>query len=301
MEIRTAGIIGTKWGRVHVGALRAAGVEVCALCGRDPEKTRAIADAEGVPETTTRPEDLRACDLVVIASPPATHAAMLALFPGKPRILEKPVLGVHPPSVPLPPASEPVFVNFAFPFLDAAQVATRDVKNLGRVRAARVGARLALDGDHDLRGWFLEVASHPLSYALHLLGPLEPRRWAEKDRRLELELRAPGAAEVHAFVEIGGNPGIRYDVELETEGGRVHLVGELRLGQGPWRFHLAEGTRPAPPTGALDPWVAANHASVARVLHHLRTDEPRPDGLAAGLFDLGRGLLVERALGFPLT
>jgi predicted dehydrogenase len=43
------GVIGAKWGLMHVGALRAAGAEVVALCGEHLASTREIAAREGIP------------------------------------------------------------------------------------------------------------------------------------------------------------------------------------------------------------------------------------------------------------
>jgi predicted dehydrogenase len=43
------GIVGTWWGRMHVGGFRRAGAEVVAICGRDPERTRRVAAQEGIP------------------------------------------------------------------------------------------------------------------------------------------------------------------------------------------------------------------------------------------------------------
>ena len=47
------GVIGTKWGLMHVGAFRAAGAEVAALCGQNPDNTRAVAAREVIPLATT--------------------------------------------------------------------------------------------------------------------------------------------------------------------------------------------------------------------------------------------------------
>ena len=70
------GVIGTKWGLMHVGAFRAAGAEVTALCGRSPDNTRDVAAREGIPLATTDVRELcAAVDAVVVASPDAQHPA----------------------------------------------------------------------------------------------------------------------------------------------------------------------------------------------------------------------------------
>lgn len=88
------GIIGTRWGLMHVGGFRGAGAEVVALCGQDPERTRAVAAREGVPLATTDPATLcAACDVVVVASPDALHCAHVqqALAAGCAVLCEKPL------------------------------------------------------------------------------------------------------------------------------------------------------------------------------------------------------------------
>lgn len=77
------GIIGTHWGRMHVGGFRAAGaqgvegierIEIGALCGLDPEQTTRIAREEGIPlATTSVPELCAAVDVVVVSGPDRLH------------------------------------------------------------------------------------------------------------------------------------------------------------------------------------------------------------------------------------
>lgn len=70
------GIIGTKWGRMHLGAFRAAGAQVVALCGLDLGNTRVVAQQEGIELATDDVAALcRAAELVVMASPDDAHAA----------------------------------------------------------------------------------------------------------------------------------------------------------------------------------------------------------------------------------
>jgi predicted dehydrogenase len=89
-------VVGTGFGCfTHVRALRAAGFDVHALVGRDPDKTVARARASGVPRACTSFADALASadvDAVTIATPPHTHAALVreAITAGKHVLCEKP-------------------------------------------------------------------------------------------------------------------------------------------------------------------------------------------------------------------
>src|SRR6476646_9605549 len=89
-------VVGTGFGaRVHVPALRAAGFEVHALVGRDPERTARRAERLGIEHACTSLADALAVDgvaAVTIAAPPVAHAglAIAACDAGRHVICEKP-------------------------------------------------------------------------------------------------------------------------------------------------------------------------------------------------------------------
>ncbi|HVX23453.1 MAG TPA: Gfo/Idh/MocA family oxidoreductase [Acidimicrobiales bacterium] len=88
-------VVGTGFGcRAHVPALRAAGFDVVALVGQDPERTADRAAASGVPVATTSFTDALdlGLDAVSISSPPATHAPLTrqAVAAGCHLLVEKP-------------------------------------------------------------------------------------------------------------------------------------------------------------------------------------------------------------------
>lgn len=91
----TAIVAGTNFGvRAHVPALRAAGYEILALIGRDPCKTRSLADAAGIPHMFTNVADalnLRP-NVLAITTPPHTHFDMVrqAFDVGAHVVCEKP-------------------------------------------------------------------------------------------------------------------------------------------------------------------------------------------------------------------
>lgn len=92
-----AAVIGTGIGLItHVRALCAAGFEVRALVGRDLEKTKAKATWASIPNACGSLTDalrLPGIDVVVIATPPLTHAplALEAIAAGKHVLCEKPL------------------------------------------------------------------------------------------------------------------------------------------------------------------------------------------------------------------
>jgi predicted dehydrogenase len=91
-------VVGTGFGtRVHVQALRAAGFDVVALVGRDPERTARRAARGGIEHSFASVDDVLAStevefDVVTIATPPATHEriAVAALESGRHVVCEKP-------------------------------------------------------------------------------------------------------------------------------------------------------------------------------------------------------------------
>lgn len=90
-----AGVIGTGWGaRVQVPALQAAGFDIIGIAGRDPERTREVADRLGVPSFSTWRELVRSreIELVTIVTPPHEHERMVldALDQGLHVLSEKP-------------------------------------------------------------------------------------------------------------------------------------------------------------------------------------------------------------------
>jgi predicted dehydrogenase len=89
-------VVGTGFGaRVQVPAFRAAGFDVKALVGRDPDRTARRAARRGVDQVCTSMEEalaLPGVDAVAIASPPATHGELTqqVIAAGRHVLCEKP-------------------------------------------------------------------------------------------------------------------------------------------------------------------------------------------------------------------
>lgn len=155
------GIIGTGWGaRVQVPAFREAGLDVVAIAGRDPEKTRSVGRDLGVaPAADWRDLLQKDIDLVTIVTPPSEHLAMAtaALAAGHHVLSEKPTAldaeearelvaaaGQHP--------SQLALIDHELRFLPAWIEARRRVVALGGVRYVEM--RYASPGRGDrTRAW----------------------------------------------------------------------------------------------------------------------------------------------------
>jgi predicted dehydrogenase len=93
---RGAVVVGTGFGVLtHLRALRAAGFDVRALVGRDPEKTVERAERFGVARGFTSLSEalaLPGVEVVAVATPPHTHAPLVleAIAAGKHVVCEKP-------------------------------------------------------------------------------------------------------------------------------------------------------------------------------------------------------------------
>jgi predicted dehydrogenase len=91
-----AAVVGTGFGVLtHVRALDAAGIEVRALIGRDPDKTAKRAALFGIPHAATDRADAFArddVDVVAVTTPPHAHAEVVldAVAAGKHVLCEKP-------------------------------------------------------------------------------------------------------------------------------------------------------------------------------------------------------------------
>lgn len=89
-------VVGTSFGcRVHVPALRSAGIDVHVLVGRDTAKTARRAARAGIDHSCTslaQALEVKGTDLVVVTTPPDTHysLALEAIEAGRHVLVEKP-------------------------------------------------------------------------------------------------------------------------------------------------------------------------------------------------------------------
>lgn len=300
------GIIGTKWGRMHVGAFRAAGADVAALCGRDPVATRIAAEQEGIPLATTDVHQLcAAVDAVVVASPDALHAThvLAALGSGRAVLCEKPLtrtveearlVARRAHDTPTPSA-----VNFPYRMLPPLRALKlwlrgRSVRHL--VLTLRTGFTSIGDDAPDAPrtgesgDW--GGLSHVIDAALWLTGHAPV--WVQAS----LSGQPVHTAALHVGLSSGAvlvlthaacpEPGLHggwtllgHDWEVGFSGGYVPSRGGWCISpvrgfeQGTWK-DLAPGIEPRP--GEPEPWARAHEEGARRFLGLLR-GAPR-DGLA---------------------
>jgi predicted dehydrogenase len=273
-----AAVVGTRWGAVHVAALRAAGADVVAIVDRDAERASSAAEQLRVRTALTRPGQLAelALDLVSVATPAPSHVDVIASLPADlPVLCEKPAIGLSRGPRELR-RSAPVWVNYAFSFLGVAERATEVLAELGPVRRARVRSthdlgRVPLADDAML----FELVPHPLSWLVTALGaPLPKELYAASPR---MAVRCGDVPVELSCTPDPGLDGLRHEVVLETAAGLLEVSGTYREG-GRWVFaapqvRLASGgvrVLGEPESGSVDPWYRANERAIGAVVDALR-------------------------------
>lgn len=160
MEPIRSGIIGTGFmGRAHARAVRSAGGTVVAFAGRDQDRTRATAEAEGVRRVLTPQEliDDPDVDLVHVCTPNAFHVkyAEAAIAAGKHVICEKPLALSLADAQRLQDAADAAGVVHAVPFVYRFYPTVREARS----RIAAGDERIWLAHGHYLQDWMSDRSS----------------------------------------------------------------------------------------------------------------------------------------------
>lgn len=299
--MRRALLIGGNWGLVHLGAYRQAGIEVVGLLGRPGESVARIAREQGIPHALTRGEEIAelAPDVISLATPAISHGDWLTRLADYPVICEKPLLGLTGTPAGLSAGRHPVWVNYAFAFLDSARLLADTLPTLGPVHRVNLACHYRLPLTFTPAQWWLEVASHPLSFLAHRLG--EPRLTAvHSPYALSATL---GGVPAELYCGPAEAPGLFQTLELHTQGGLLRLSGHYRPGE-TWRYApLTLDGRPLNDGEwcAEDCWLRANRRSLLAILDELNRPAPLPQALGRGLFNPAKAwpldALIQAAYG----
>jgi predicted dehydrogenase len=262
---------------MHVGAFRAAGAHVVALCGLDLASTREIARHENVELAT---DDLgtlcREVELVVVASPDAWHATHVeaALRAGRHVMCEKPLSRTLEEARTMRALADAsgrrCAVNFPYRQLPPL-VALRAW--LPRVRHLEVNLRSSFVGPTDLSADFGGM-SHVIDAALWLCrGTPESVLAAFDGSAVSLKLSLRGGCFVNFVHRATVEPGIHGAWSLAGDGfeagffaGYLPTIGGWRIGApraclgGAWH-DVGPSAEPEP--GKIEPWAEA-HVTAAR-------------------------------------
>ncbi|MDC0713033.1 Gfo/Idh/MocA family oxidoreductase [Stigmatella sp. ncwal1] len=311
------GIIGTGWGLMHVGAFRAAGAEVAALCGRRLDATREVAARERIPLATTDVRELcDAVDAVVVASPDAAHREHVAraLDAGRAVLCEKPLARTNEEAQALVEKARavgrPCVVNFPYRMLPTLRalkgwLAHRTPRHL--IVTLRNGF-VPVEGDGP--GPFMGTSadwggfSHVLDAALWLSGATPT--WLQAS----LSGRPVHTAALHVGLSSGAvlvlthaacaEPGIHGGWSLLGSGWEAGFSAGYVPSRNGWclspvsAFHeglwreLSPGLEPHP--GAREPWAEAHVETARNFLSVLQ------GGPLAGLATVEEGATVQRLL-----
>jgi len=297
------GIIGTVWGRIHCGTFRQAGCEVTALVGRDADKAAHVAAEEGVPVGTDDLAALDDCDVVVIATPTATHVEYLEQFRHKLVLCEKPLCGQVPDPAWLERLSDSrIYVNYAFSFLDSARLLEQKIRNgeLGDVHRILLQVGVKFPPDKTPAAWFMDVAVHPLSFLLHVFGPFRIETFAVGKGRANVGVLLSNTDQMlDVSLYDMAVTGIQIDMSVIGTAAKARLSGGFRPGRDWWFEPLL--IRNAPFTDgeyryAEDIWYRANRRAVRTFCEVLRGERSHADGEALGLFGLAKAAQMETML-----
>lgn len=297
-----AAVIGTGWGAVHVAALREAGVEVVALVGRDPHRTGDAARRMGVGQAlgdVASLEDLD-LDLITVATPADTHAEVIRQLPDIPVLCEKPAVGLASLTGQPPDRSAPVWVNYAFAFLEVATQAATHLAGIGAITSVDIVSGHDLpDAAFPEEQMFLEVAAHPWSWVVALLGAPDPqaRRLTAPEGEVALRTVCAAVPVTVASVHRPGLTGLSHSVDIRGSEGVISLAGTYRVGH-EWQFDPPLIIRPdgsrvrlgGPETGPGDPWYRANARAIEAVVAAVGGQPAAPM-----LFGWDRALAMDRA------
>ena len=296
-------VVGTGFGCLtHARALRAAGLDVVALVGRDPDKTAARAERFSIPVAATALDAiLDRVDAVSIATPPQTHAPLVleSVAAGKHVLCEKPFARDRSEARTVFEAAEGAGVvhmlGTEFRFAPGQALLTRIVRSgaIGEPRLALLLLHIPLlaDPNAEVPGWWADAdqgggwlgaqASHVVDQVRTTLGDV---------------VRV--SATLHRVVDRGWTAEDAYLVHFETAGGAAGVMQSVASDRGPMLF----ATRVIGSTGTA--WAEGDRVQVADASGTREIDVPAdltvgpPDPPPAELMHTAYDLLHSTGIDF---
>ncbi len=295
--IRKAGIIGSNWGRTHIPHFRSHGVEVTTLCAQQAETVERICAEETIQNAETNVSALNSLDIVTIATPAHTHADLIAALDSPKIICEKPLSGLEADITHWRQPTRNLLVNYAFAQLDSAKKIEKWLSSQTQPCVVILDTQVNLPGNFNLREWFLETASHPISWLLHCFGTFSQSSLTEEDEKLKVDLRCGDHQLIFNFA-LAGEPGIEHNLTIQSNQ-TLTCKGYYRVGE-KWRFEPIWVDGEAINDGEYsetDCWQDANQRSVALMLAMFNQSVSWEKGLQLGAFDAQKAILIEKMLG----
>ena len=145
-----------------------------------------------------------------------------------------------------------------------------------------------------LKQWFLETASHPVSWLLHCFGEFSQSTIDESENELRIELIC-GEHQLTFNFALGGEAGIEHNLTIESNH-TLTSKGYYRVGE-KWRFEPIVVNGKAINDGEYtetDCWQDANQRSVGLMLAMFNQSIDWETGLKLGAFDSRKAILIEK-------
>ncbi|WP_428771973.1 sugar nucleotide-binding protein [Vibrio sp.] len=292
-----AAIIGCNWGVTHITNLRRAGAEVKTLCANNLTKAQQTAQRYQVAQACNSIADLTQHEIIVLATPADSHAGILAELADNAIICEKPLLGVRGDRPRLDAHRAPLLVNYAFSQLNTAAWISRWLQQQPGRCHITLHSSVNLPGDFSLAEWFLETASHPVSWLLHLFGEPEQIKRQQQGQTLSLQFHCQKhQLEIH--FQLGDQPGIHHQWQIETGGQKLECGGGFTPGYN-WRFEPIRINGETVTEGEYsdsDCWHDANRRLMCLMVSMLNGNVDWQWGLDQGAFDKTKALWLEKLL-----
>lgn len=295
--IKTAAIIGTNWGQVHIASIKQLNIQVIAIFDLEINKAQAVANQHNIALATDNLADLKNADLVVIATPAFSHSKVIQAFPTSYLICEKPVVGWQGDIDELPDNSEHIWINYAFSFLHSSQLISKKIEQGLQVDHVILNSQVNLPLNFNIQQWFLETTSHPLSWLIHQFGkPTLLTRHITKTT-IQLQLRCANTL-IEVNFSLAGDAGIYHHIKMRDAKNELSYQGCYRP-RHTWCFQPVTLNNMALNQGEYseqDCWLEANARSLMQIVSVLNGEQEKQQALTAGCFNIEKALSIETLL-----